>query len=87
MQRACFRLRHRRSSPYFELFHSLQTEFGLTFLFVSNDLGVVQHMCYRIAAMYMGKLLNMLTKRAYLPTRNILTRWCSVRRLNSLKKA
>ena len=65
------------------LLHSLQTEFGLTFLFVSDDLGVVQHMCDRIAVMYMGKLLNMLTKIAYLPTRNILTRWFSVRRSNS----
>ena len=67
------------------LLHSLQTEFGLTFLFISHDLGVVQRMCDRIAVMYMGKLLNMLTKIAYLPIRNIFT-WFSVRRSHGWKK-
>ena len=40
------------------LLRSLQTEFGLTYLFISHDLGVVQHMCDAIAVMYMGKIVE-----------------------------
>ncbi len=38
------------------LLRKLQTDFELTFLFISHDLGVVQHMCDSIAVMYMGKI-------------------------------
>lgn len=40
------------------LLRKLQQEFGLTFLFISHDLGVVQHMCDSIAVMYMGKIVE-----------------------------
>lgn len=40
------------------LLRKLQADFGLTFLFISHDLGVVQHMCDSIAVMYMGKVVE-----------------------------
>lgn len=40
------------------LLRRLQKDFGLTYLFISHDLGVVQHMCDSIAVMYMGKVVE-----------------------------
>lgn len=40
------------------LLRKLQTDFGLTYLFISHDLGVVQHMCDSIAVMYMGRIVE-----------------------------
>ncbi|WP_050927522.1 ABC transporter ATP-binding protein [Aestuariivita boseongensis] len=40
------------------LLRRLQAQFGLTYLFISHDLGVVQHMCDSIAVMYMGKIVE-----------------------------
>ena len=40
------------------LLRKLQQDFGLTYLFVSHDLGVVQHMCDAVAVMYMGKIVE-----------------------------
>ena len=40
------------------LLKSLQRQFDLTYLFISHDLGVVQHMCDEIAVMYMGKFME-----------------------------
>lgn len=40
------------------LLRRLQADFGLTFLFISHDLGVVQYMCDHIAVMYMGKIVE-----------------------------
>ena len=40
------------------LLRKLQKERGLTYLFISHDLGVVQHMCDSIEVMYMGKIVE-----------------------------
>src|SRR5512136_1037047 len=37
----------------------LQAELGLTYLFVAHNLGVVRHICDRVAVMYVGKLVEM----------------------------
>ena len=40
------------------LLRRLQKDRDLTYLFISHDLGVVQHMCDTIAVMYMGKIVE-----------------------------
>lgn len=40
------------------LLRKLQSDYGLTYLFISHDLGVVQHMCDSVAVMYMGKIVE-----------------------------
>ncbi|MCL2136509.1 MAG: ATP-binding cassette domain-containing protein [Coriobacteriia bacterium] len=37
---------------------SLQDEFGLTYLFIAHDLGVVQHVSDQVAVMYLGSLVE-----------------------------
>jgi peptide/nickel transport system ATP-binding protein len=40
------------------LFIRLRTELGLTYLFISHDLGVVQHISDRVVIMYLGRVVE-----------------------------
>jgi oligopeptide/dipeptide ABC transporter ATP-binding protein len=38
------------------LLNEIQAEYGLSYLFISHNIGVVRHICDRIAVMYLGKI-------------------------------
>ena len=40
------------------LFMTLREDLGLTYLFISHDLGVVQHLSDRVAIMYLGRIVE-----------------------------
>lgn len=53
----------------------IQQEFGLSYLFISHDLGVVKHMCDNIAIMYKGRFVEIGTREdIYNDPRHIYTK-------------
>jgi oligopeptide/dipeptide ABC transporter ATP-binding protein len=42
------------------LLEQLQRDFGLTYLFISHDLGLVRYFCDRIVVMYLGRIVEVL---------------------------
>ena len=46
----------------------LQTELGVSYLFVSHDLSVVRHIAHRVGVMYLGELVE------YAPTQDLFHR-------------
>jgi peptide/nickel transport system ATP-binding protein len=45
-------------SQMLDLMMNLQDELGLSYVFISHDIGVIRYMCDRVAVMYRGKVVE-----------------------------
>lgn len=52
------------------LFLQLKQDFGLTYLFISHDLGVVKHIADRVVIMYLGRIVESAPAEAFFATPN-----------------